>query len=271
MRGLGGGHALHVVEPLLRVQRARSRGRRARTVTVARLGGVVRAARVARRRRSAARSRRPGSASPGWTSADVLDRPGGDRGDAEDRDAEAGVRQRLAPVGARQVARPAQRLARRRPAPRRTRPASSAAAPSTSQAASAAPTGASIEPPVCSDQASAAERHRRARAAPQSGCMARARLPRFQGRAAKSGRIDRERHHEGREGEVEERRADRDLAPGQHLGEERPHRAEEDDEGGDDEQQVVDDEPALAADQWRRRRPSAASARARRRASASRR
>ena len=43
-------------------------------------------------------------------------------------------------------------------------------------------------------------------------------------------------------------RADRDLAAGQDLGEERPHRAEEDDEGGDDEEEVVEDEAALAAD-----------------------
>ena len=51
-----------------------------------------------------------------------------------------------------------------------------------------APIGASIERPVCSAQASAPSATESA-STPQSGCIARSRLPRFHGRAAKSGRI----------------------------------------------------------------------------------
>ena len=70
--------------------------------------------------------------------------------------------------------------------------------------------------------------------------MPRARLPRFQGRAAKSGRIAASATMNGVKARLKNGGADRDLAPGEHLGEERPHGAEEDDEGGDDEEEVVE-------------------------------
>ena len=101
--------------------------------------------------------------------------------------------------------------------------------------------------------------------------MARARLPRFQGRMARTGRTTASATMNGVKARSKKGGADRDLAPGEDLGEQRPDGAEEDDEGGDDEQQVVDDEAALAADGGEDRAGAQDRARARRRASASRR
>ena len=82
---------------------------------------------------------------------------------------------------------------------------------------------------------------------------------------------DEKRHHQRHEGEIEERRADRDARAGQRFERQRVERADDHGRRGGGEEEVVEDERAFAADRARRRRRARARRRGRRRASARRR
>ena len=159
-----------------------------------------------------------------------------------------GMRQRLAPVGARQVRAPGAASRRAPPRPRRH------AAGDLGERAEHQPGGerdadrrehraAGLQRP---DER--AERHREREHAPERLASRGARPPRFQGRAAKSGRIAASATMNGVKARSKNGGPTETLRPVSTSATQRPDRAEEDDEGRDDEQEVVDDQPALAAD-----------------------